>query len=44
MYIKLGSIAMTAYVPIVALQKNKPYQITRFNEWGDNFLLYLRGY
>ena len=35
---------MAANVPIVVLQKNKPYQITRFNEWGDNILLYLRGY
>jgi hypothetical protein len=35
---------MTVYVPILALQKNKPYQVTRLNEWGDNIQLYLRGY
>ena len=35
---------MPAYIPIVALEKNKPYQITRLDEWGNNILLYLRGY
>jgi hypothetical protein len=35
---------MPAYVPILALQKNKLLQSTRVNEWGDIILLYLRGY
>jgi len=35
---------MPAYVPILALRKNKLLQSTRLNEWGDIILLYLRGY
>jgi len=35
---------MTAYIPILCPKKEEPYQITRLSEWGDNILLYLRGY